>query len=144
MVQLYSADIHLIVEATGNRTVIVNTMAMRLESYEVPPHVSDVGLPLLGYPMDPRELREFRVRLTAGIRANTTAPTSWVRPAEGVPDFPYTVTLDSPDHFFPDVGTAEPGDYRFRIEVHWICQGQSGIVVADQSGEPFRFVRPER
>ncbi|MFK8909939.1 hypothetical protein [Streptomyces sp. YS-3] len=145
-VDLFTSVIHLIIEAAGDQTAIVNRLDVRLESCDAPPRISYTVPYTLrsAAPLDPREHRQFLVRLTAEPAGNTTVPTSSARPAHDVPDFPYTVTPDSPDHFYLHVTADEPGDYRWRIDVHWICKGQSGTTVADQAGHPFRLVHPER
>jgi hypothetical protein len=143
VVQLFDAVVHLIVEAAGDRTAIINKLDVRMESCEAPPHVSHLAGPPAPAPMSPRQLREFRVSLNVRLSANATEPALSPRPADGVPDFPYTVTPLDPDHFYIHVSTDEPGDFRWRIGLHWICNGKSGVVVADLCGQPFRVVRPE-
>ncbi|MFE5011731.1 hypothetical protein ACFRAI_38065 [Streptomyces sp. NPDC056637] len=143
VVDLFDVVVHLIVEAAGDRTAIIDKLDVRMESCEAPPHVSDLGEPPRPAPLSPRQLREFRVSLNVGLSANATDPAPSPRPADGVPDFPYTVTPLGPDHFYIHVTTDEPGDFRWRIGVHWICKGKSGVVVTDLHGQPFRGVRPE-
>ncbi|QDO37910.1 hypothetical protein FNV62_06785 [Streptomyces sp. RLB3-17] len=143
VVQLYDSVVHLIVEAAGDRTAIINKLDVRMESCDAPPHVSHLAQPPSAEPMAPRQLREFRVNLNVRLSANATEPAPSPRPADGVPDFPYTVTPLAPDHFYIRVTTDEPGDFRWRIGAHWICNGKSGVVVADLRGQPFRVVHPE-
>ncbi|WP_141725990.1 hypothetical protein [Actinacidiphila rubida] len=142
-VDLFAVVVHLIVEAAGDRTAIIDKLDVRMESCDAPPHVSDLREPPLAAPMSPRQMREFHVSLHVGLSANATGPAPSPRPAAGVPDFPYTVTPLSPDHFYVRVTTDGPGDFRWRIGVHWICGGKSGVVVTDLQGQPFRVVRPE-
>ncbi|MFF0766159.1 hypothetical protein ACFYWH_40145 [Streptomyces sp. NPDC003737] len=143
VVELFDTVVHLIVEAAGDRTAIIHKLDVRMESCDAPPHVSHFAEPPRSAPMSPRQLREFRVSLNVGISANATEPAPPPRPADGVPDFPYTVAPLDPDHFFIHVTPDEPGDFRWRIGVHWICNGKSGVVVADLGGQPFRVVRLE-
>lgn len=144
VVELNDVVVHLIVEASGDRTAVISKLDVRVESCDAPPHVSHLGSVPVYAPMAPRQLREFRVTLDVGLSANAAEPAPLPRPADGVPDFPYMVAPLGPDHFFIHATTEEPGDFRWRIGVHWICNGQSGVIVADHDGQPFRVVHPER
>ncbi|MEV6702206.1 hypothetical protein AB0M68_34530 [Streptomyces sp. NPDC051453] len=143
VVPLGELQVHLLVEAAGDRTAIISKLDVRVESCDAPPQVTHLGSSRFR-PMDAQEQREFHVTLDAGLAANATEPAILMRLADDVPDFPYTVTPLEPDHFYVYVGIDEPGDFRWRIGVHWICRGQSGVSIVDQDGQPFRIVRTER
>lgn len=74
------------------------------------------------------------------FRVNLSELTPQVRPGDGVPDFPYTVSHLDPERFFLHVTSSAPGDVTWRVELHWRCNGETGVVIADAEGQPFRLV----
>lgn len=132
-VDLGSSVVHLTVEATVERAVILSKLDIRVESRCAPPRIDEVEPPPMAEPMSPEQLRTFHVDLSD----QTPVP----RPAHGVPDFPYTVSHLDPEHFFLRVTSGTPGDVTWRVGVHWLCNGQSGVVIADREGQPFRLVK---
>ncbi|MET9387606.1 hypothetical protein ABZY09_43005 [Streptomyces sp. NPDC002928] len=80
--------------------------------------------------MAPQELRTFEADLS------DPAPTA--RPTDGVPGFLYTFSHLDPERFILRVTSSTPGDVTWHV--HWLCNGQSGVVMADLAGQPFRLV----
>ncbi|MFF3725663.1 hypothetical protein ACFYYM_25195 [Streptomyces erythrochromogenes] len=123
----------LVVEATIDRAVIISKLEARVESRDAPPPDLYFGEVELPEAMEPDDLRRFRV--------NLDDPEPTARPADnGVPDFPYTVSHLDPERFILMVTADTPGDYTWSVAVHWLCKGQSGVVIADHEGPPARFV----
>ncbi|MFI6730299.1 hypothetical protein NRF20_43675 [Streptomyces sp. R-74717] len=71
-----------------------------------------------------------------------SAHTCFAKPADGVPDFPHTVSPLDPEYFIIRTELGAPGDVKWRVLVHWTYSGQSGMVIADAEGQPFRLVPP--
>ncbi|MCX4462231.1 hypothetical protein OOK58_58090 [Streptomyces sp. NBC_01728] len=126
----------LIVEATVDRAVILTKLEVRVESRAAPPFIDDISLPPPAAPMARRELRTFQV--------NLSDPTPVLRPNDGVSDFPYTVSHLDPERFLLQVNAGGPGDVVWSVNVHWLCNGRTGVVIADNEGQPFRLVTSER
>lgn len=122
----------LMIEATVDRAVILTKLEVRVESRATPPPIDDIEPPPMAEPMAEQELRTFQV--------NLSDPTPVPRPADGVPDFPYTVSHLDPERFLLQVDAGGPGDVAWRVNVHWLCNGRSGDVIADNEGQPFRLV----
>ncbi len=132
------ASVHLMVEATVDRAVILTKLDVRVESrsaaplhIEYPTRDEDEPRPAV---MPSEESRTFQV--------NLSDPTPVPKPARRVPKFPYTVSHLDPERFRLRVIAGTPGDVTWRVDVHWRCNGQSGIVIADEEGQPFRLVTP--
>jgi hypothetical protein len=86
--------------------------------------------------MASQRLRTFEV--------NLSDPTPLPGPVAGVPDVPYRVSHLDPERFILHPMLRTPEDVTWRVEVHWLCNGQSGVLVADLAGGPFRLVGPPR
>jgi hypothetical protein len=133
-VALSGATVHLFVEATAERAVILRELRVRVESRSAAPGIDSIAPPLAPAPMAAQRLRTFEVDLSD--------PVPRPRPAADVPDFPYTVSHLDPERFILHARLSTPEDVTWRLEVHWLCNGESGVLVADLEGEPFRLVGP--
>ncbi|MEU9158503.1 hypothetical protein AB0D59_50285 [Streptomyces sp. NPDC048417] len=145
VVALWRTSVYVAVEAVVNRAVILTGLSVQIESRSAPPDVQI--LPRRRPKGRPR--RTFNVQLSdvnPGMRLNVglDASTPRLEPAEGVPDFPYTVAPDDPEVFVLRAALDSAGDVQWRVGVHWVCNGESGVVIADDEGRPFRLVRPRQ
>lgn len=130
-----STGVHLTVEAAVDRAVIITGLSMQVESRSAPPSIDGDSLSFLSpAPMDPHT---FDLHIS---EVDLSAPTSFATPAEGVPAFPYTVSSLDPEYFIIRTELSSPGYVTWRVRVHWTCSGQSGVVIADEEGQPFRLV----
>src|SRR5262249_11214818 len=120
-VALSGATVSLFVEATADRAVILRELRVRVESRSAPPDIGSIGEPPRPAPMAPQRVRTFEV--------NLSDPTPLPRPAAGVPDFPYTVSHLDPERFIVHSKLSTPEDVTWRVEVHWLCNGQSGVLL---------------
>ncbi|MGW3240309.1 hypothetical protein [Streptomyces olivaceus] len=131
-----ATSVHLTIEATVERAVILTKLDVLVESQSPYPPANLEDPPDSGIypaPMPPEKLRTFRVNL------DEASPTP--RPYRRVPKFPYKVSHLDPERFHIRAIMDRPGDVTWRVMIHWRCNGQSGVVVADDEGRPFRFVR---
>jgi hypothetical protein len=144
-VDLWRTSVYVAVEAAVDRAVILTGLSMQIESRSTPPAVQ----------IFPRRRPRGRPRRTFDVQLSDANPdtrltvdlnasTPRLEPAEGVPDFPYTVTPDDPEIFELRAALDTPGDVKWRVGVHWVCHGESGVVIADNNGQPFRLVSPGR
>ncbi|MFC9622765.1 hypothetical protein ACFTXM_23145 [Streptomyces sp. NPDC056930] len=131
-----ATSVYLTIEATVERAVILTKLDVRVESQSPRPPDNLEDPPDSGLYPAPMAREEVR---TFGVDLGEARPTP--RPYEGVPSFPYTVSHLDPERFRVHAIMDRPGDITWRVEIHWRCNGQSGVVVADDEGRPFRFVR---
>lgn len=140
---LESTKIKLFIESAVERSVILTQLDVRMESHGPVPRIDHINEPVTirgGFEprlMSPAEQRIFKVNLGADARGQALVP----QPGEGVQDFPYTVSHLDPEHFTIEVTAAAQGEFTWRVGVHWLCNGQSGVAIADRAGRPFRLVR---
>lgn len=131
-----ATSVYLTIEATVERAVILTRLEVRVEARSRRPPGNLVAPPDSGIyarPMAPEEARTFLVDL------GEARPTP--QQDEGVPSFPYSVSHLDPERFRIHAFLDRPGDVTWRVEIHWRCNGESGVVVADNEGRPFRLVR---
>lgn len=67
-----------------------------------------------------------------------------LKPADGVPDFPYTVSHVDAELFVFKATARTSGDFTWWIGVHWLCGERSGVLEARENGQPFRTVTDGR
>src|SRR5262245_48505263 len=71
------------------------------------------------------------------VRGEPRRPDALAETGAGVPEFPYRVSHLDPERFILHSMFSTAEDVTWRVEVHWLCNGQSGVLVADLAGEPF-------
>ncbi|SEF19025.1 hypothetical protein SAMN05216533_8573 [Streptomyces sp. Ag109_O5-10] len=133
-------NIHLAVEAAVERAVILTSLTVQVESRSSTPP----DLQILARPKPrarPRRTFDLRYR-GSDLGVDLGAPEPMPKPAEGVPDFPYTVSPDDPEYFVLQTKLETPGDITWRVGIHWVYGGEAGVVLADDGGQPFRLVTP--
>lgn len=135
LVSIHECVVRVFVEAAVDRAVILTKLDVQVQSRCTPPPI--------GYVFRLKdELNDsyFEIPKERTFEVDLGGPTPVVRPAEGVPDFPYGVSHLEPERFILRASASTPGDFSWRVGVHWICKGESGVVVAEQEGQPFRLV----
>jgi hypothetical protein len=124
-----SAFVQLFVEANTDRSVIILGMSIRVEHRGDPPPRDSFGGN--GGAQTPLVPAAFSVDLS---QANPV-----LRQLSGGQDFPFTVEPRDPGNFILDTYAGRT-DVSWRLEVQWLCNGETGTVAVDNFGAPFRLV----
>ncbi|WP_148236042.1 hypothetical protein [Streptomyces xiamenensis] len=135
-VDLWDTAVYLTVEANVERAVVLRKMEIQVESRDTPPEIVCIERKPSPAPMDPRT---FDVHF-GRVDLDNAAPE--LDPIGRGNKFPYKVSHLDPEYFELHTSLSSPGDITWRIRVHWLCNGQVGITIADLKGQPFRLVRP--
>ncbi|MFB8395714.1 hypothetical protein [Streptomyces yangpuensis] len=119
-VSLHTTVVYLIVEAAVDRAVILTKLDVRVESSCPPPPIGYV----LQVRNEPNLDWYFEIPKERTFKVDLGDPTPVVRPAEGVPDFPYAVSHLEPERLILRASASTRGDFKWRVGVHWVCQGK--------------------
>ncbi|WP_371669880.1 helix-turn-helix domain-containing protein [Streptomyces sp. NBC_00289] len=120
----------LTVQGTGERTVVVNSLTVRMDGKRAPLAWNDyaMGYPGVGCGGDIPN-RSFTVALDAARPA--------VVPEAGHKDFPFKVSESDPEVFYVKAD-ASAYDVSWRLELAWSSGSRHGILTVDDRGRPFR------
>ncbi|MFJ1972901.1 helix-turn-helix domain-containing protein [Streptomyces sp. NPDC087903] len=120
----------LTVQGTGERTVVVNSLTVRMDGRRAPLAWNDYAM---GYPGvgcgGGVPTRSFTVALDAARPA--------VVPEAGHKDFPFKVSQSDPEVFYVKAD-ASAYDVSWRLELAWSSGSRHGILTVDDRGRPFR------
>ncbi|MFG2134529.1 helix-turn-helix domain-containing protein [Streptomyces sp. NPDC048751] len=120
----------LTVQGTGEETVVINDLTVRMVGKRTPLAWNDYAM---GYPGvgcgGGVPARFFTVALDA-MRPS-------VEPAEGNRDFPYKVSESDPEVYYI-LADASAYDVSWYLELAWSSGSRHGTLVVDDKGRPFR------